>query len=155
MSVKLTPIFGITIPVIVRNGDLDVKVALSDLAVVPDKDKKKLTFKLTRQGNKSAYGDVKVEYMPAGGGAPVVVGEITRLAVFTPNNDDNAASQQIIGEGAFEQFLALQTGRVSGEKCELAIHDHRRPFRRDVRNPCYCYNPAYKNDLPVTDYSVA
>ncbi|PIW25694.1 MAG: molecular chaperone [Rhodospirillales bacterium CG15_BIG_FIL_POST_REV_8_21_14_020_66_15] len=88
VSVKLTPIFGITIPVIVRHGDLDLKVAMSDLAVVPDKDKqKKLTFKLTRQGNKSAYGDVKVEYMPAGGGTPVVVGEVTRLAVFTPNTE--------------------------------------------------------------------
>jgi P pilus assembly chaperone PapD len=87
VSVKLTPIFGITIPVIVRHGDLDLKVAMSDLAVVPDKDKKKLTFKLTRQGGKSAYGDVKVEYMPAGGGTPVVVGEVTRLAVFTPNTD--------------------------------------------------------------------
>lgn len=87
VSVKLTPIFGITIPVIVRHGDLDLKVAMSDFAVVPDKEKKKLTFKLSRQGTKSAYGDVKVEYLPAGGGAPVVVGEVTRLAVFTPNTD--------------------------------------------------------------------
>lgn len=87
ISVKLTPIFGITIPVIVRHGDLDLKVAMSDLAVVPDKDRKKLTFKLSREGTQSAYGDIKVEYLPAGGGAPVVVGEVTRLAVFTPNKD--------------------------------------------------------------------
>ena len=87
VSVKLTPIFGITIPIIVRHGELDLKVAMSSFAVVPDKDKKKLTFKLTRQGAKSAYGDVKVEYTPAGGGSPVVVGEVTRLAVFTPNTD--------------------------------------------------------------------
>ena len=87
VSIKLTPIFGITIPVIVRHGDLDLKVAMSDFAVVPDKEKKKLIFKLSRQGTKSAYGDVKVEYLPAGGGAPVVVGEVTRLAVFTPNTD--------------------------------------------------------------------
>lgn len=87
VSVKLTPIFGITIPVIVRHGDTDLKVAMSGFEVVPDKDKKKLTFKLSREGSRSAYGDVKVEYMPAGGGAPVVVGEVTRLAVFTPNTD--------------------------------------------------------------------
>jgi len=87
ISIKLTPIFGITIPVIVRHGDLGLKVAMSDFAVVPDKDRTKLTFKLTRGGEKSAYGDIKVEYLPAGGGAPVVVGEVTRLAVFTPNTD--------------------------------------------------------------------
>ena len=87
ISIKLTPIFGITIPVIVRHGDLGLKVAMSDFAVVPDKDRKKLTFKLTRGGEKSAYGDIKVEYLPAGGGTPVVVGEVTRLAVFTPNTD--------------------------------------------------------------------
>jgi P pilus assembly chaperone PapD len=87
ISVKLTPIFGITIPVIVRHGDLDLKVGMSGLAVVADKEKnsKKLTLELSREGNMSAYGDIKVEYMPAGGGSPVVVGEITRLAVFTPN----------------------------------------------------------------------
>jgi P pilus assembly chaperone PapD len=89
VSVKLTPIFGITIPVIVRHGDLDLKVGMSGFAVVPDQDKKKLTFKLNRQGKKSAYGDVKVEYTPAGGGSPVVVGEVTRLAVFTPNTERN------------------------------------------------------------------
>mgnify|MGYP001289752111 CR=1 FL=1 len=99
ISVRLTPIFGITIPVIVRHGDLDLKVAMSDMAVVPDKDRKKLTFKLSREGNKSAYGDVKVEYLPAGGGSPVVVGEITRLAVFTPNTKRNVEVPLVVPSG--------------------------------------------------------
>ena len=32
ISVTLTPIFGITIPVIIRNGESTAKVTLSDLA---------------------------------------------------------------------------------------------------------------------------
>ena len=89
ISVRLTPIFGITIPVIVRHGELDLKVGMSGFAVVTDKETKtkKLAFELSRTGKKSAYGDINVEYLPAGGGAPVVVGEVTRLAVFTPNKD--------------------------------------------------------------------
>ena len=87
VSVKLTPIFGITIPVIVRHGELDLKVGMSGFKVVAGKDGQKLAFKMARSGNKSAYGDIKVEYVSASGGDPVVVGEVTRLAVFTPNTE--------------------------------------------------------------------
>ncbi len=101
ISVRLTPIFGITIPVIVRHGELDLKVGMSGFAVVTDKETKtkKLAFELSRTGKKSAYGDINVEYLPAGGGSPVVVGEITRLAVFTPNTKRNVEVPLVVPSG--------------------------------------------------------
>ena len=101
ISVRLTPIFGITIPVIVRHGELDLKVGMSGFSVIPDEERKgkKLAFELSRAGNRSAYGDIKVEYVPAGGGTPVVVGEITRLAVFTPNTKRDVEVPLIVPSG--------------------------------------------------------
>ncbi len=101
ISVRLTPIFGITIPVIVRHGELDLKVGMSGFAVVTDKETKtkKLAFELSRTGKQSAYGDINVEYLPAGGGSPVVVGEITRLAVFTPNTKRNVEVPLVVPSG--------------------------------------------------------
>ena len=87
IRIKLTPIFGITIPVIVRNGDLNVTSGIKDLALKDGKQKgqKVLDVSLTRTGTESSYGDLEVQYVPAAGGAPVVVGQVTRLAVYTPN----------------------------------------------------------------------
>ena len=87
IKLKLTPIFGITIPVIVRNGALSVTSGMKGLAVKDGREKgqKVLSITLTRDGTESSYGDIQVQYSPAGGGKPVVVGEVTRLAVFTPN----------------------------------------------------------------------
>lgn len=87
IQVKLTPIFGITIPVIVRHGDLNATVKMDGLAVgdAAEAGKKKLSVTLKREGTRSAFGDLQVQYVPAAGGDAVVVGEVTRLAVFTPN----------------------------------------------------------------------
>lgn len=85
ISVKLVPIFGITIPVIIRVGKPSVNVTLSDLVLRFENDtipKLKLTF--NRAGNYSVYGDISVDHVSP-------VGEITRvgiangLAVYTPN----------------------------------------------------------------------
>lgn len=87
IQIKLTPIFGITIPVIVRQGNLSVTAGMKDLALkdAKEKGKKILAMTLTRDGTESTYGDIQVQYLAAAGGNPVVVGEVTRLAVFTPN----------------------------------------------------------------------
>jgi len=85
IGIRLTPIFGITIPVIVRSGDVSAEVTLNNLSVENANDSTasmKLTF--NRVGNKSVYGDLTVDYKPDRGAA-IQVGLVRGISVYTPN----------------------------------------------------------------------
>jgi hypothetical protein len=84
-SASLSPVFGITIPVIIRVGESTGKVNLSDLSVVRVNDtlsKCKMTF--NRSGNSSVYGDIVVNYTSPEGKVTQVA-TIKGFAVYTPN----------------------------------------------------------------------
>ena len=86
VQIRMVPVFGITIPVIVRHGKTAVQVALKNLSLLPaDKDNKtpRLKFTLARDGNRSAFGDLTATLN--NGGSQVILGQIMRLAVYTPN----------------------------------------------------------------------
>ena len=85
ISVRIIPIFGISLPVIIRSGEPNTKIKLSDLEII-DKDKTpslKMTF--TRKGNMSVYGDVLVDHISTDGKISQV-GVVRGLAVYTPNS---------------------------------------------------------------------
>jgi hypothetical protein len=85
ISVQLTPIFGITIPVILRIGESNAKVTLSDLGfnIVNDTiPNLKLVF--NRTGNMSVYGDLTVDHISTQGKI-TRVGVANGVAVYTPN----------------------------------------------------------------------
>lgn len=85
IGIRLTPIFGITIPVIVRAGDTEVTVSLNKLSVENANDSTALLkMVFNREGNKSVYGDLTVDYEPSRGSA-VQVGLVRGIAVYTPN----------------------------------------------------------------------
>lgn len=86
VSVQLIPVVGITIPVIVRQGNLGATVSLGDFELKQAntvKAEKTLSLKINRDGNSSAYGDFRVYFTPKGG-APVVIGQINGVAIYTP-----------------------------------------------------------------------
>jgi P pilus assembly chaperone PapD len=85
VSVKLVPIFGITIPVIIRVGESTTKVGLSDMKMEMVNDTtNRLDITFNRTGNMSVYGDLKVMHVsPAG--AETQVGVVNGIAVYTPN----------------------------------------------------------------------
>lgn len=60
VSIALTPIYGITIPVIVRVGDLGAEAVIGDAWVSENADGPAFNFDLTRTGNRSVYGDIEV-----------------------------------------------------------------------------------------------
>lgn len=85
LSIKLIPVVGITIPVIVRQGNLNANVSLSDFEIKQANTVKAhsvLSLTMNREGNKSTYGDFRVYFTPKGG-IPVVVGRINGVAVYT------------------------------------------------------------------------
>ncbi len=60
VSIALTPIYGITIPVIVRLGDLGAEARIGDARIAETRDGLAFAFELTRSGNRSVYGDIAV-----------------------------------------------------------------------------------------------
>lgn len=60
VSIALTPIYGITIPVIVRVGDLGAAASIGEAWVADTVDGPAFNFGLTRTGNRSVYGDIEV-----------------------------------------------------------------------------------------------
>lgn len=89
ISVVLKPIFGITIPVIIRVGETHSGVTLSDLSLntvgdtIPNFS---LTF--NRSGNASVYGDLAVYHISTQG-KQTRVGVANGIAVYTPNTKRN------------------------------------------------------------------
>ncbi|WOF45681.1 molecular chaperone (plasmid) [Sphingopyxis indica] len=60
VSIALTPIYGITIPVIVRVGDLAATAEIGAARVAETADGPAFEFDLTRSGARSVYGDIEV-----------------------------------------------------------------------------------------------
>lgn len=83
--IKMTPVFGISIPVIIQNGETSLSVSLSDAALEIEKDtipNLKITF--NRAGNISSYGDLTADFISTDG-TVTQVGLIRGVAVYTPN----------------------------------------------------------------------
>ncbi|MEP6626488.1 MAG: hypothetical protein ABJA32_00840 [Ginsengibacter sp.] len=84
--IKMTPVFGISIPVIIQNGETSMNVTLSDAALEIEKDtipNLKITF--NRTGNISSYGDLSADFISSDG-TITQVGLIRGVAVYTPND---------------------------------------------------------------------
>jgi hypothetical protein len=85
ISVRLTPIFGITIPVIIRVGGSTTNVTITDLAFKTVNDTiPRFSFVFNRTGNMSVYGDITVDYISTQGKI-TRVGVANGVAVYTPN----------------------------------------------------------------------
>jgi hypothetical protein len=85
ISIKLTPIFGITIPVIIRIGEYDAGVTLSDVSFQNLNDTiPAIGMTLNRSGGMSVYGDIIVDHISSQGKTSRV-GIANGVAVYTPN----------------------------------------------------------------------
>jgi len=85
ISVHLSAIFGIAIPVIIRVGESTVQVSISDLSLETVGDTvNQLKMKFNRTGNMSVYGDIAVTYI-SDRGVETQVGIAKGVAVYTPN----------------------------------------------------------------------
>ncbi|MES1224114.1 MAG: molecular chaperone [Bacteroidota bacterium] len=85
ISVKLVPVFGISIPVIIRVGDANTEVSLTDPSVEMAEDTVPvLNMTFLRKGNMSVYGDLSVDYVSVQG-KTISAGIIKGIAVYTPN----------------------------------------------------------------------
>jgi hypothetical protein len=86
LEIKLTPLLGASIPVIVRHGQTAATAALSELSVEAAAADRPpvLAFDLRREGNRSLYGDLVVTLTPPGGSEQPLV-RVNGVAVYAPN----------------------------------------------------------------------
>jgi len=84
ISISLKPVFGITIPVIIRVGDNDADATISNVSFVMVNDTPRLSLAFNRTGIMSVYGDLKVDYIsPSGKTTQVKI--VKGIGVYTPN----------------------------------------------------------------------
>jgi len=108
IAVKLIPIYGISIPVIIRHGKTAADISLSDMGVLAKDDANplpRLKFKINRTGNSSAFGDLVATYKS--GGSDVIIGQIMRLAIYSPNKNRGVEMQLRIPDG-----VSLSGGKI-------------------------------------------
>ena len=87
VEMKLRAVYGVSIPIIVRHGDLVAELTLSDPRVesAPDEDPPtRLAVTLNRSGNRSVYGDL-TGVLVRNGQPDLVVGVAKGVAVYMPN----------------------------------------------------------------------
>ncbi len=82
VSFELIPIYGVTIPVVVRLGNLQAKVGIANVALAQSNGKPAVALDLTRAGDRSVFGDVRV--FKAGVKDPIAIQR--GVAVYTEIN---------------------------------------------------------------------
>jgi P pilus assembly chaperone PapD len=60
LKIQLIPIYGISIPIIVRKGNLQATAALSNVRMANDNEGPTLEFDISRKGDKSVFGEIHV-----------------------------------------------------------------------------------------------
>ena len=79
IAFELIPIYGVTIPVVIRMGNLQAKVGIANVQLTKQDGKPAVALDLTRAGDRSVFGDVRV--FKAGVKDPIAVQR--GVAVYT------------------------------------------------------------------------
>ncbi len=96
IRVTLTPIYGVTIPVIVRQGRLTATAGLANPHIVSTPQGDVLLVTLSRSGTKSTYGQIRV--LKPGVAEPLV--EVRGVAVYAENGERTVALPLDPGDAA-------------------------------------------------------
>lgn len=106
---SLRPIVEVTIPIIVRHGETEATMTLSDATLVkPNEFEESIKFTINREGNRSLYGDVDVWWVN-NDGQKQNIAMARGIAVYTPN-DKRVFSLQLdmVGKNASDGKLLLE-----------------------------------------------
>lgn len=102
VSIALIPVYGVTIPIVVRKGALDAQVAIKNPRLSRIEGKPMLSLDLARTGNRSVYGAISL-FKPGIAGA---IAEVRGIAVY------NEVDQRTVTVPLPEGSTAKLTGPV-------------------------------------------
>lgn len=113
LKINLIPVYGVTIPVIVRKGELKATAAIANATIARDNEGQTLEFALNRQGDRSVFGEVHVTR--PGIAEPLLVAkgiavypELQSRTVSLPMDAQTAAKMP--GEVVISYFEAPEAG---------------------------------------------
>jgi P pilus assembly chaperone PapD len=113
LKINLIPVYGVTIPVIIRKGELRATAAIANASIARDNEGQTLQFDLARQGDKSVFGEVHVTR--PGVAEPLLVAkgiavypELSSRQVSLPLSADAAAKMP--GEVVISYYEAAEAG---------------------------------------------
>lgn len=116
IAFKLIPIYGVTIPIIVRLGNLEAKAAISNVRKVTEDGKPAIALDISRLGDRSTYGEVRV--FKAGVTDPIAL--VRGVAVYTEVGQrsvtiaiDPAHAAQAAGQVTVQYVEPTDTGPVT------------------------------------------
>lgn len=108
IALQLRPIYGVTIPVIARFGNLEAKAGIANVRLTRDEGKPAVSLDLTRVGDRSTFGEVRV--MKAGVKEPIAVQR--GIAVYTEVN------QRSVTIPIDDKYASAATGSVTVQYVE-------------------------------------
>lgn len=108
IAFALTPIYGVTIPVIARFGNLEAKAGIANVKLDSAKGKPAVSLQLTRSGERSTFGEVRV--MKAGIKDPIAVQR--GVALYTE------VGQRSLTIPIDEKYASSASGRVTVQYVE-------------------------------------
>lgn len=108
IAFALIPIYGVTIPVIARFGSLEAKAGIANVKLTKAEGKPAVSVELTRAGDRSTFGEVRV--MKAGIKDPIAVQR--GVALYTE------VGQRSVTIPVDEKYLSSATGRVTVQYVE-------------------------------------
>ncbi len=113
LKIQLIPIYGISIPIIVRKGNLVATAAMSNVRMATDNEGPTLEFDLSRKGDKSVFGEIHVT--KPGVAEPISIAkgiaiypEVERRNVSLPLPPEIAAKMR--GEVVISYYEAPEAG---------------------------------------------
>ena len=108
IAFALTPIYGVTIPVIARFGNLEAKAGIANVKLAREDGKPAVSLQLTRAGDRSTFGEIRV--MKAGIKDPIAVQR--GVAIYTE------VERRSLTIPVDEKYAAAASGRVTVQSVE-------------------------------------
>lgn len=116
VAFRIIPVYGVTIPVIVRLGNLTATAAVADVQRVDEAGKPTIHLALSRHGSRSVFGEIKI--LKAGVKEPIA--RVNGIAVYTELDArsvsiplDAAAAAQAHGQVTVQYVENTPTGPVT------------------------------------------
>ena len=113
VQIQLIPVYGVTIPIIIRKGKLEAQAALANPRIQNDEHGVALKLDLSRQGNRSVFGEIRVT--KPGLSTPVIIArgiaiypELDSRTVTLPINEEVAG--QLKGPITVGYYEAAEAG---------------------------------------------
>ena len=110
LKLQLIPVYGVTIPVIVRLGNLQATAGIANVALEKKGDKEAISLELTRSGARSTFGEVQV--LKAGVKDPIAIQK--GIAIYTE------VGTRRISIPVDESYKGAVTGPVTVQYIETA-----------------------------------